>query len=206
MVQQTFTLTAPAASKEVSLDDLFPISVERYEAMIRAGAITEDDSIELIHGKLVRKMGKNQAHIIVSELLLQSMQFRLPPGWFLSTENPILTGDSLPEPDARVTRGSPRDYAGRRVTAADIGLIIEVSDSTLDADRGVKLSLYAEAGIPIYWIINIPDRQIEVYTQPQRGEGAPFYASLAIYPADSAVPLLLDGGEAAALPVADLLP
>ncbi len=71
-----------------------------------------------------------------------------------------------PEPDIAIIRGSDADYRGRLPTAADVALLVEVSESTLRQDRGQKRTAYARAGIPVYWIVNLVDRQVEVYTRP----------------------------------------
>ena len=71
-----------------------------------------------------------------------------------------------PEPDIAIVRGTDADYRRRIPTAADVALLVEVSDSTLGQDRGMKLAAYARDGIAVYWIVNLVDRQVEVYTRP----------------------------------------
>jgi len=83
---------------------------------------------------------------------------------------------------------------------------VEVAESTLAQDRGLKKSIYAEAGIPVYWIVNLVDRQIEVFTQPTGPTEQPTYANCEIIPADGEVPVIIDGREVARLKVADILP
>ncbi|HVK17875.1 MAG TPA: Uma2 family endonuclease, partial [Fimbriiglobus sp.] len=94
----------------------------------------------------------------------------------------------------------------RHPGAGDIGIIIEVSDSTLAFDRRDKGRIYARAGIPVYWVVNVADRQVEVYTDPQPGATPPAYAARTDYPPGQNVPIVLDGQVAATISAADLLP
>ena len=205
----TQTAAPPAApdSKDTLLSRLHRLTVDQYEAMIQHGIIAEDDDVELIDGWIVEKMGKNEAHVLVSILIQAVFPALLPVGWLLSTENPARIEDSLPEPDVCFLRGRPRDYQGRRIQAADIGIIIEISDTTLDQDRAVKLDLYARGAVPIYWIINVGARQIEVYSQPATNtDGTGRYQTRIVYAAADTIPFTLDGVTIAQIPAADLLP
>jgi Uma2 family endonuclease len=122
--------------------------------------------------------------------------------------NPITLAESSsePEPDAKLVRGSPRDYAGRRITPADVGLVIEVSDTSLHEDHVVKNVLYARSSVPVYWFVNIPDRRVEVYTEPTGPDSSPDYRRREDHASGADVPLILDGVEVARIAVADLLP
>src|SRR5205823_2588074 len=90
----------------------------------------------------------------------------LPPDWSLRIQSAITLSDSEPEPDLAVVRGDERRYAAHHPRPADVGLLIEVADSTLLGDRADKGRIYARAGIAIYWIVNLIDRQVEVYSAP----------------------------------------
>lgn len=90
--------------------------------------------------------------------------------------------------------------------AADVGLVIEVADSSLLRDQRDKTRIYARAGIPVYWIVNLVDRRIEVYSQPTGPTAVPAYQSFQTYQPGDAVPLVLDGNPAGSVPAADLLP
>jgi Uma2 family endonuclease len=118
----------------------------------------------------------------------------------------ITLGDSEPEPDGAVVRGDARTYLTRYPGPGDVGLVIEVADSTLAADRIDKGRIYARAGIVCYWIVNLVDRQIEVYTSPSGPTAAPAFAQQADYHVGDAVPLVLDGTTVVSIPVQDLLP
>ncbi len=103
-------------------------------------------------------------------------------------------------------RGGPRTFLARHPAATDVGLIIEVADSSLLRDQRDKTRIYARGGIPCYWIANLVDQRIEVYTQPSGPTAVPAYGSYQVYQPGDAVPLVLDGATVATIPVADLLP
>ena len=108
-----------------------------------------------------------------------------------------------PEPDIAIVRGSDADYRRRIPTADDVALLVEVSDSTLSQDRGKKRTAYAKAGIPVYWIVNLVDRQVEVYTRPVK-EGR--YRSRKDYKPGQQVPVVIDGQPLPPIAVDDILP
>ena len=198
--------TAPVSHPAVPDVPIYRLTVAQYEAMIAAGILTEDDPVELLEGWLVEKMSKNPPHIVATGLLLDLLPRLLPAGWFLNVQAAIATVDSLPEPDVALIRGAPRDYLERRPTAADAALIVEVADTSLEQDRGLKKRLYARAGIILYWIVNLVDRQIEVHTDPTGPVDEPDYRQRRDYGPTGMIPLVLDGVEVGTLAVRDLLP
>jgi Uma2 family endonuclease len=107
-----------------------------------------------------------------------------------------------PEPDIAVIRGSDADYRHRIPTSADVTLIVEVSDSTLSQDRGNKLVAYATARIPVYWIVNLVDRQVEVYTGAATGA----YQSCTVFKPGQSVPVMIDGQPRVSIAVDDIVP
>ena len=89
---------------------------------------------------------------------------------------------------------------------ADVGLLIEVADSSLLRDQRDKTRIYARAGIVEYWIVNLVDRRIEIYSQPSGPVAVPAYGAIQTYQSGMSVPLILDGAAVGNIPVADLLP
>jgi Uma2 family endonuclease len=148
----------------VSLDVAhFKLSVHKYEQMVASGILGENDRVELIRGELLDKMPVGDAHVEVVNRLGRTFSKLLDESVTVSIQNPLVLADSEPEPDvALYTRRMPG-----KARASDVHLVIEVSDSSLDFDRTVKLPLYAEAGIRDFWIVNLIDNQVEVYRQPQ---------------------------------------
>ena len=183
------------------LAGLWRFSVADYERMITAGILLDDTPVELLSGFVVKKMSRGLAHNLAVRVLTMRLARMLPAGW---TQGPATTAvmgdDSMPEPDFSVIRGEPGEFADRRATGSDIPLVIEVSDSSIRRDQREKLAIYAASGVREYWIVNIPDRRVEVYTQPSGDT----YAASAAYTAGQDVPVLLDGTQIGAVPVDDL--
>jgi Uma2 family endonuclease len=172
------------------------------------GILTEKEHTVLIEGYLVHKMVVNPPHVVSLNRLRKLLDRLIPAGWDSHLQSPISlpADDSEPEPDYVVVRGSDDDYEHRHPGPADIGLIVEVADSSLAVDRTDSQRIYARAGLPVYWIVNIPDRQIEVYTDPQTAANPPAYATRRDYRPGDAIPVVLDGATVGAVPVADVLP
>ncbi len=142
------------------------LGVDMYEEMIRSGIITKDARIELLDGWLVPKMTQNPPHILSAELVRDALHESVPAGWCVFSERPIRVGASMPEPDATVVRGQRRQYGDRRIRAEDVGLVVEVADASLLRDQVFKKAIYAQAGIPCYWLVNLIEQRIEEYTVP----------------------------------------
>jgi Uma2 family endonuclease len=188
----------------LDLEDIWKLSVEQYHQMIANGTLNEDDPVELLEGWLIAKMPKDPTHTFSVEESADLIQKVLPQGYYVKEQNPITMTDSEPEPDVSVIKGTRRDFLEQNPTANDIVLVIEVANSSLRQDRTLKQSIYAIAGIPIYWIINLLDKAIEVYTQPVPEEKR--YAEKKVYGLEQTLPFILEGKEIAQLEVKNLLP
>jgi Uma2 family endonuclease len=147
-------------------ESLLKLSVSQYHCMIAHDILCEDSQIELLEGLLTTKMPKNPPHRISTKLLRSLLEQIVPEGWYVDSQEPITLSDSEPEPDIAIIRGSTTDYRDRHPNAQDLAMVIEVADSSLERDRTIKQRIYARAGIPIFWILNLGDRTLEVYTQP----------------------------------------
>jgi Uma2 family endonuclease len=181
-------------------------TVAEYHELIRIGVLTTEDRVELIDGYLVNKMPQNDPHHSTVQRLNLDLVRLTPPGWQPRTQLPVTLANGEPEPDGAVVRGGRRTYDSRKPTGADFGVVIEVSDSTLAFDRRFKMAEYAAAGIPVYWIVNLIDSHVEVYTDPDPTATPPAYRTRTDYTPGMDVPLVLDGTTVANIPVADLLP
>ncbi len=150
------------------LGSLFRMTVDQYERLVETGVL-DGQPIELINGLLVRKMGKKPPHVIACEATRDELLPLIPPGWRLTIEAPIRIPDfDEPEPDLAIVRGTRNQYEDHHPGPADVGLLIEVAETTLDQDRGEKQLAYARGRVPTYWIVNLVDRQLEIYTRPTR--------------------------------------
>lgn len=201
LIVQNTDYLAPSRAVVLPADEsYYRFSVAQYDKLVALGIIDEDDPVELLDGLLVRKMGKNPPHRIVKKLLLDALQRLVPEGWYVDAQEPIVLAESEPEPDLMIIRGDPRDHFPHPAAEA-IALLVEVADTTLARDRKWKRRLYAKAGIPSYWIVNVVDNVIEVHTHLTAGEyGEP----LIVRPGDM-LPVELDGQLAGAIDVKSVL-
>jgi Uma2 family endonuclease len=181
-------------------------SVARYQKMVETGILTADDRVELLENYVVLKMPRNPPHDSTVQRMLEKLFPRRPAGWGLRVQSAIALSDSQPEPDFALVRGSAADDEKRHPGATDVGLVIEVAESSLLRDQRDKTRIYARGGIPCYWIVNLVDRRIEVYSQPSGPTAVPAYGSFQVYQPGDAVPLVLDGNIVWTVPAADLLP
>lgn len=199
-------LRTVAVSEAVPTDPIWRLSIGQYHRMVQAGILTDDDPVELLEGWLVIKMPKNPPHRLTTQLTREALARLLPTGWYVDAQEPVTTQDSEPEPDVVVVRGARRDYADHHPGPRDVALVVEVADATLQRDRTLKKRLYARAGIPVYWIVNLLEKQVEVYTEPAGTADRFDYRHRQDYgPADK-VPLILEGREIGCLAVQELLP
>jgi len=187
-------------------DLIWRLSIEQYHAIIQAGILTDDDSVELLEGWLVFKTPKNPPHRVTTRLVRTALENILPAGWYVDSQESITLSNSEPEPDIVVVRGDTRQYLDRHPGAEDIALIIEVSDTTLQRDRTVKKRIYARAGISIYWIVNLVEEQVEVYSQPLVEVEQPDYSQRLDFGRSAAIPIIIEGIEIGAIAVDALLP
>lgn len=181
-------------------------TVDEYRRMSENGTLTDDDAVELLEGLLVPKMPKNPPHILVCKLLRRYLEQLLGGEWHVATQDPVATDDSEPEPDLAVIRGKEEDYSDRIPWCVDCPLLIEVADTTLNRDRGIKCRIYARAGFTQYWVVSIPDRTIEVFTEPTGATESPRYAQTHRYGMSDVVPVELEGRHLGEVAVADVFP
>jgi len=215
----TVTQPVPAIETSVPVQEEAPgslldfrhrITVEEYHRMVDVGVFGPEPRLELLEGVLIDKMTKNPPHIVATDLLEELLHHLLPrgSGYCITMGNPVTIEDrdSEPEPDAMIVRGNLRDYAGRRRTPADVALVIEVASTSYAYDRSSKWVAYAVARVPIYWIVDLGRRRLEIHSEPAgQGETA-YYALAQILGQDDEVALVLDGREIARFAVREILP
>lgn len=189
----------------VPSDFIWRMGLDKYHEMIRAGVLTDDDPVELLEGWLVYKMPKHRGHTRATQRVRSALERNLPAGWHVDSQEPVTLRDSEPEPDVAVIRGEPDVYPTSHPAARALALLVEVADSTLDRDRGWKRQIYARSRVPSYWIVNLVDRQIEVYASPS-GTKSPDYRTCDVYDETQHIPLLVAGRQVASIAVRDLLP
>lgn len=178
-------------------------SVDEYHRMIETGILSEDDRVELLDGWILEMSPIGPPHEVCISLLLEELQQSLSSGWLVRLQSPITLSTSEPQPDVSVVRGRPRDYVAHHPKPDEVALVVEVADSSLTFDRQLKRPRYAAAGIPEYWIVNLIDRQLEIYRD--LAAGGDYTKPVILSEADS-VPLTIDGKVAGTLRVSDMLP
>src|SRR6266478_1516710 len=141
-----------------------------YDRLIEQGFLHEDEPVELVGGQLIVAEPQGSAHAVGVSVVARALGRAFGPGWYVMVQLPIaLDEESEPEPDVAVVPGDPRDY--REGHPSRPVLVVEVAESTLSFDRRDKGSLYARAGLPEYWIVNLVERVLEVYRIPSNVPG-----------------------------------
>ena len=172
-------------------------SIDEFEAV----AEVIGDNVELLDGYIVEREDVKPSHVLITGRLKLRLEMVLPPGWFVRKEEPLSIPDaSQPRPDLAVVRGGLEDYPDRHPGPADTAMVAEVSDASLAHDQGEKRLIYARAGIPVYWVVDLKARQVEVYSRPAQGG----YAEHRALKAGDVLPVVIDGAAVGSLAVADL--
>jgi Uma2 family endonuclease len=153
-----------------------------------------DSRLELLDGQVVGRADNSPLHALVVDCLRRRLDRVVPAGWFVREQKPLRLSDQDElAPDLAVVRGDPRDYATRHPGPGDVAIVVEASESSLERDQGRKRVIYGRARIPVYWVVNLVDRQVEVYVQP----------SLAGYRVETGfafgrdVPVVIEGAQVA---------
>jgi Uma2 family endonuclease len=156
---QPMSSPAPLASPVV-----YRMSVDEFE---RIADSLDDERVELLDGLIVRREEMKPLDVLVTERLRRQLDRRLPADWFVREDKPIRIPDfNEPLPDLAVVRGQPEVYFHRHPGPEDVAVVIEVSDSSLGRDQGEKWISYSRCGIPVYWVVNLIDSKVELYTGP----------------------------------------
>ena len=144
-----------------------------YERLVEAEILGPEDRVELLGGAMICKEPQYSPHATAMLLVERELTAAFGPGWVVRPQMPVgLDDESMPEPDVCVVPGDPRDYRDAHPTRPV--LVVEVALSRLGFDRDRKGSLYARAGLADYWIVNLPDRRLEIYRGPLPDGAAPF--------------------------------
>jgi Uma2 family endonuclease len=183
----------------VAISDARRLTREEYERLVKEGFFDPDARIELIHGRLVEMAPQTTFHSVGINLAQVELGRVFGEGFAIRVQLPLaIDPDSEPEPDVVVAPGNPRDYLAGHPTFA--ALVVEVAETSLLSDRNEKAGLYAQAGIPEYWLLNLVKACLEVYRDPRNGE---YQSRAVLLPGDFISPLARPEAQVA---VADLLP
>lgn len=164
----------------------------RYDAMVASGILTKDDHVELLNGEVYQKMPKGPKHTARIKALIARLTALLGGRALIGCQDPVALNEfSEPEPDVSVLR--PRDdfYESGHPEPKDVLFLVEVSDSTLDYDRDLKVPLYAACDIPEVWLVDVNARTITVYQKPAGNQ----YTQAQVYRPGDAIPFSAFEGE-----------
>lgn len=153
----------------MTLLDIRLLTVEEYHRMAEIGILEADERVELLAGQIVKMAAKGTAHgaaIARTRILLEN---RLVAQVLVRLQDPVRLDDcSEPEPDISVVIPDTLYYEDHHPTPSEIYLIVEVADTTLRTDCGIKAKIYAESGIADYWVLDVNNRQLHVFREPSQ--------------------------------------
>jgi Uma2 family endonuclease len=199
----TMTPTQPIAlpASPYPVADVYRMNIDEFERVV--GSL-DVERVELIDGILVERGDMDPPHAVASVRLRFYLDRLVPDGWFVREDKPLRVHRTYePFPDLALVRGNPLTaYLDRHPGPADVAIVTEISDSTLAKDRGEKRANYAAGGITVYWIVNLIDRQVEVYTGP----GADGYSACVTHKPGESVPVVIEGAEVGRIAVSHILP
>jgi Putative restriction endonuclease len=195
----------------MSGEQLYRMPIDILRNVANLGLLGADDKVVLWDGLLVKKPPRTPSHVCSTHLTWDALNRTVEPAWTVFKGDPLAlpngpTGyDSEPEPDLNVVRGGIRDYLSGLPKASDAGLVIEVGEAFLHEDYQA-LVRYAWAGTPIAWIINLNERNIEVYANPTGPVAPAGYQEMTAYRDGDEIPVVLDGRAVGRLAAVELLP
>jgi len=174
--------------ENATLSDVYHFDLETYHRLSYSGYLPRN--LELLEGLIIQKMTISPLHAKVVNKLRRLIEKKLPTGIILRQESPLSISElnSEPEPDLAIIQGSEDDYTDIHPNTAL--WVIEISNSSLHLDRK-KIESYAQAKVSVYWIIDLPNNQIEVYTNLSQGQ----YLDKKIYSKQDNVDLPVVGGQ-----------
>ncbi len=184
-------------------DQLAPkrFTVEAYHKLAELGFLGTDDRVELLDGVITPKMVHSPVHDAIVSVIEHILRPLLSEESILRIQSSVTLERSEPEPDLAVAKGPPLRYVTHHPSGQELALVIEVAETSVQRDR-VKEASYASAGVPVYWIVNLKKRRLEVFQSP-RGEE---YAERLLLEADEFVEISRGFRETIAIRVADLIP
>ena len=163
------------------------------------------DPVELLEGYLVLKLPRSVAHDFAIQTLGKRLHRLVSDDYTVSCQCAVTLADSEPEPDFAIARGPGTTYRTRHPGPDDTAVVIEVSASSLTRDRTDKARIYARGGSPVYWVVNVLDKLVEVFTEPSGPTDSPAYGQRTVYAVGQVVPVVLDGSPVGTIAVAEIM-
>jgi Uma2 family endonuclease len=175
-------------------------TADEVQRMLEAGILSEDEPLELLEGELVFVSPQDPKHVVATEKIRRELERVAGAHLHTRMHSPIAAGpDSLPEPDVALVKGAIGDFAARHPAGSDLVLAVEVAHTSQSGDRA-KAGIYARAGVPIYWAVDLAARHEEVRSEPLP-DGS--HGRLETYTEDDRIPV---PGTDAAVALRNLLP
>jgi Uma2 family endonuclease len=185
---------------------IYLFTADQLLQMIEHGIIPDEVDVELWNG-VIYKMTKGAGHNYTVAATGEALRGVVPPGYHVREEKSGRYGRyNLPEPDVMVVRGPASAFKRQHPQLSDVALVVEVCHHSPEQDCGKKSGWYAEAGIPVYWVINIAARAVDVFSRPEKGDAGTSYAIRVTVAEGGELVIVVDGRELGRVAVADLLP
>ena len=186
-------MTATAIRQE---NDLYRMTKDQFLRVLDSDILDDCEDIEFVEGLLLTNSARTPKHDCTLDILAELFRYLLQEGWRSRTHKTVDLDCGLPEPDISVVFGPFNRYYSHHPSPAEIAFIVEIADTTLTRDRRLKLPGYARNGIAEYWIVNLVDRIVEVYTSPDISlTGEPIYSSRKDYRNGQTIPVFIRGQE-----------
>ncbi|HVT83535.1 MAG TPA: Uma2 family endonuclease [Phycisphaerae bacterium] len=180
-------------------------TVDEYLRMVGTGILTDRDKVELIDGRIVDKMPRNPPHEASLHRVFSLLMRVCPPEWTVRVQSTLRCKESAPEPDVMVLRGPVERYDEAHPVPSDLLLVVEIADSSLREDRRAKVALYGGDMVAAYWIVNLVDRCVEVYSEPAGRGNVPAYRQRKEFGENDSLTLSFPGADDVRIAVTDLL-
>ncbi len=176
---------------------------DEYQQMADAGFF-RDQRVELLRGEVIQMAPQPDTHVIAVALAAEALEKAFGTGYWVRMQAPVrLDNLDVPEPDLAVVAGAKRDFVGGGNRVKPL-LVVEVSDTTLAYDRGIKLQRYSSRKIREYWVLDLAHNRLEVYRRPRLTAGKHGFAAIQVLTAGQSVAPL--AASKALVAVADMLP
>lgn len=198
---QSARYVSPAPQSIDSLS-LYLWTPAQYRRMAELGVLTEEDKVELLEGVIVRKMTHNAPHDGTLQVVSRRLQSLIAGKWEIRSQSSLITIDSESEPDLAVVPGPEDRYGEEHPHSSEVLFVVEIANTSLKIDRR-KAVIYARGGIPVYWIVNVQDRQLEVFSQPDPVNSV--YLRQVVLREDQTVTVTIENQDLGQLEVRNLL-
>jgi Uma2 family endonuclease len=182
------------------------LTVDEFRRKAAMGELSQSKKFELLEGVVVAKARQTLKHETALENIQNIVGKLTPGGWHLRVQQPLNCGDSQPEPDIAIVKDALDMYVDRPPMPNMVSLVVEVADASLTLDRRVKGRVYARAGLSVYWLLNLVDSELEVYSRTSGPVPMPGYQEKRVYRAEDKLSLVVGLDDLGTVKVRDMLP